>query len=70
MDTALKLLETKLTALVLRLKENEQHGEVLAVQLAAALQENMGLKNCLEEMKKKMVALIERLPVDEEDSVL
>jgi cell division protein ZapB len=67
MDKELESLETRVTALIVRIKEmGEQNGR-LSEALAQALQENADLQFRLEETKSRVAALMERLPNAEED---
>jgi uncharacterized protein (TIGR02449 family) len=67
MDKELESLETKVAALITRTKEMGAQNNRLAEALAQALKENADLLFRLEETKSRVGALIERLPIAEED---
>jgi len=67
MDKELESLETKVAALVTRIKEMGVQNGRLGEALAQALKENADLQFRLEETKSRVSALMERLPIVEED---
>jgi cell division protein ZapB len=67
MDKELESLETRVNALIARIKEmGEQNGR-LSEALGQSLQDNADLQFRLEETKSRVAALIARLPNAEED---
>jgi predicted nuclease with TOPRIM domain len=67
MDKELESLETKVAALVTRIKEMGVQNGRLGEALAQALKDNADLQFRLEETKSRVSALMERLPIVEED---
>jgi uncharacterized protein (TIGR02449 family) len=67
MDKELESLETRVAALISRIKEMGAQNGRLAEALAQALKENADLLFRLEETRSRVEALMERLPVPEED---
>lgn len=67
MDKELESLETKVAALVTRIKEMGAQNGRLSEALAQALKDNADLQFRLEETKSRVSALMERLPIVEED---
>jgi len=66
MDKELESLETRVNALIARIKEmGEQNGR-LSEALGQSLQDNADLQFRLEETKSRVAALIARLPNAEE----
>jgi len=69
MDKELESLETRVGALIVRVKEMGVQNGRLGEALAQALKENAELHFRLEETKSRVSALMERLPNAEEDEV-
>lgn len=67
MDKELESLETRVAALITRIKEMGAQNGRLGEALAQALKENADLHFRLEETKSRVSALMERLPSAEED---
>lgn len=66
MDTEIDYLESRVAALVARIRELETRNGRFAEVLSAALKENAELNYRLEETRTRVSALIARLPGDEE----
>lgn len=67
MDKELESLESRVTALIARVKEMGEQNSRLSETLAQTLKENADLNFRLEETKSRVQALMERLPSAEED---
>jgi cell division protein ZapB len=67
MDKELESLETRVGALIVRVKEMGVQNGRLGEALAQSLKENADLHFRLEETKSRVSALMERLPNAEED---
>ena len=68
MDTEIDYLESRVTALVARIRELETRNGRFAEALSQALKDNAELNYRLEETRSRVTALIERLPRDEEEN--
>jgi predicted nuclease with TOPRIM domain len=67
MDKELESLENRVTGLIARTKELGTQNQRLSEALAQALEQNADLMFRLEETKSRVVALMERLPIAEEE---
>lgn len=67
MDKELEYLESRVAALIARIRELEAQNGRFAEALAQALKENAELHFRVEETKTRVAALIERLPKAEEN---
>ncbi|WP_189533719.1 hypothetical protein [Paludibacterium paludis] len=66
MDTEIQYLETRVAALIERVRELESRNGRFAEALSQALKDNAELNYRLEEARSRVGALISRLPCDEE----
>lgn len=67
MDKELESLESRVAALIDRIKEMGGETGRLSEALSQALKDNAELRVRLDETRARVAALIERLPVPEED---
>lgn len=67
MDKELESLESRVAALIDRIKEMGGENGRLSEALSQALKDNAELRGRLDETRARVAALIERLPVPEED---
>lgn len=67
MDKELEYLESRVAALIARIRELETQNGRFADALSQALKENAELHFRVEETRNRVAALIERLPASPED---
>ncbi|MGR2663587.1 MULTISPECIES: hypothetical protein [Chromobacterium] len=68
MDKELEYLESRVTALVARIRELETQNGRFAEALSEALRENAELNFKVNETRARVAALVERLPKASEDA--
>ena len=66
MEHELEYLESRVAALIARVHELDAQNSRLASALGEALRDNAELKFALEETRRRVAALMERLPKEEE----
>lgn len=67
MDNELEYLESRVAALIERIRELESQNDRFAEALAQALKDNAELVFKVTETRQRVAALIERLPAPQED---
>lgn len=67
MDTEIEYLESRVAALIARIRQLEDSNNRFTEALSQTLKENAELRFRVERTRSRMAALIERLPREEEE---